>query len=258
MLADGSGTAGWHKPGDAHWSRSAIENRRHLEHGTSERASAFVFVVGICLSFVPSIAGAHAPGGIGCTTTRPSWPGSDGQWYSCKTPTTRPDRADWPDRFKWHYDLTAPGDCSGAQPTTRPACGDSDDSGDSPWNDPNWWKSPGKQDCSNSGDSQSSSDGQTDPNGQDCGTWPQNNDSSSSCSTSGDSTSDDTSSNCGNPSDCNSSGDDSSTSDKFSSSWCMTGSSGSTDPAAVPEPASAGLVAVIGSAMLARRRQRRG
>jgi hypothetical protein len=218
--------------------------------------SAFVLVIGICLSSFAAIANAQSTGGNGCTT-RPSGPGNEGEWYSCKTPTTRPDGSDWPDRFKWHYDLTAPGDCSSAQPTTRPVCGDSDDSGNSPWNGSDWWKSPGNQDCSNSSDSQSSTDGQTDQSAQNCGTSPQSNDSSSSCSTAGDSTSDDLSPTFSTPSDNNSGSDDSLASDKFSTSGCMTSTSGSTDPAAVPEPASAGLVAVIGSAMLARR-QRRG
>jgi hypothetical protein len=194
-------------------------------------------VIGICLSSFAAIANAQSAGGNGCTT-RPSGPRNDGEWY-CKTPTTRPDGAEWPEHFKWHYDLTAPGDCSSAQPTTRPDCADSNDSGNSPWNDPNWWKSPGNQDCSNSSDSQSSTDGQTDPSGQNCGTSPQNNDSSLSCSTTGDSTS-----------------DDSSTSDKFSNSACMISTSDNTDPVAVPEPASAGLVAVIGGAILARRWRR--
>jgi hypothetical protein len=216
--------------------------------------SAFVLVVGICLSSFAAIANAQSTGGNGCTT-RPSGPRNDGEWY-CKTPTTRPDGADWPDHFKWHYDLTAPGDCSGAPPTTRPDCADSNDSGNSPWNGSDWWKSPGNQDCSNSSDSQSSTDGQTDPSGQNCGTSPQNDDSSSSCSTAGNSTSDDTSTTCGTPSDYNSGSDDSSPSDKFSSSDCMTSTGDNTDPVAVPEPASAGLVAAIGGAILARRRRR--
>ncbi len=76
--------------------------------------SAFVLVIGICLSWFAAIANAQSAGGNGCTT-RPSGPRNDGEWY-CKTPTTRPDGADWPDHFKWHYDLTAPGDCRRASP----------------------------------------------------------------------------------------------------------------------------------------------